>query len=83
MGYFTFHDCDFRLVAPNRAFRHFELCLSEQFGLRAYMNGGWYSITPAEKYLQEHGLVTHLRMALIPIQYTMMAEVNLAQKITQ
>lgn len=53
MGYFTFHDCDFRLSTPNRAFRHFELCLSEQLGLRAYMNGGWYSITLAEKYLQD------------------------------
>ena len=52
-GCFTFHGCDFRLAASNRAFRHFELCLSEQSGLRAYMNGSWHSVTLAEKYLQD------------------------------
>lgn len=51
-GYFTFHGCDFRLAAPNRAFRHFELCLSEKFGLRAYMDGGWYAVSLAENRFQ-------------------------------
>lgn len=57
-GYFTFHGCDFRLAAPNRAFRHFELCLSEKFGLRAYMDGGWYAVTLAENRFQSRGYDT-------------------------
>lgn len=52
-GYFIFHECDFRLVAPQRAFRHFELCLSEAFGLRAYMDGRWYPVELAEGLLQD------------------------------
>lgn len=53
MGYFTFHDCDFRLVAPFKACKNFELCLSEQFGVRAYMAGKWYEVKLADKYLQD------------------------------
>lgn len=53
MGYFSFHDCDFRLAAPLKACKNFELCLSEQFGVRAYMGGKWYDVELAEKYLQE------------------------------
>lgn len=53
MGYFNFHDCDFRLCAPLRAYKKFELCLSENFGLRAYMDGKWYDVELAERYLQD------------------------------
>ena len=52
-GYFTFHDCDFRLSAPNRAFRKFELCLSEKFGIRAFMAGKWYDVSLAENKIQD------------------------------
>lgn len=52
-GYFTFHECDFRLIAPARSFRHFELCLSEKFGIRAYMSGKWYDVELAEGKLQD------------------------------
>lgn len=53
LGYFVFHDCDFRLAAPLRAYKHFELCLSEQFGLRAYMGGSYYPVELAEPFLQD------------------------------
>lgn len=52
-GYFVFHECDFRLVAPNRAYRKFELCLSEQYGLRAYIDGRWYAVELAVSHLQD------------------------------
>ena len=48
-----FHECDFRLVAPNRAYRRFELCLSEAYGLRAYIEGRWYEIELAQRSLQD------------------------------
>lgn len=53
MGFFIFHDCDFRLVAPLRAHKDFELCLSEDFGIRAYMGGKWYPVELVEGYLQD------------------------------
>ena len=53
LGFFTFHDCDFRLVAPLRAYKNFELCLSEQYGLRAYMDGKWFPVELAEPFLQD------------------------------
>ena len=53
LGFFTFHDCDFRLCAPLRAYKNFELCLSEQFGVRAFMNGQWYPIELVENCLQD------------------------------
>jgi hypothetical protein len=53
MGYFTFHDCDFRLGSPLRAFKNFELCLSEQYGIRAYMDGAYYPVELAEDCLQD------------------------------
>ena len=52
-GYFMFHDCDFRLIAPSRSYVDFELCLSERFGLRAYMHGRWYPVELAVGYLQD------------------------------
>lgn len=52
-GYFTFHDCDFRLIAPARSYVEFELCLSEQFGIRAYMGGRWFPVELAVGYLQD------------------------------
>lgn len=53
LGFFTFHDCDFRLCAPLRAYKNFELCLSEQFGVRAFMAGQWYEVELAERCLQD------------------------------
>ena len=53
MGYFTFHDCDFRLVAPLRAYKNFELCLSERFGLRAFMAGKWFDVELVDRVLQD------------------------------
>jgi hypothetical protein len=52
-GYFMFHDCDFRLIAPSRSYVDFELCLSEQFGLRAYMRGRWFPVELCVGYLQD------------------------------
>ena len=53
MGFFMFHDCDFRLIAPARAYKDFELCLSEQFGIRAFMGGRWFPVELAEPFLQD------------------------------
>ena len=52
-GYFVFHECDFRLQAPQRAYRKFELCLSEAYGLRAYLDGRWYPVELADGILQD------------------------------
>lgn len=52
-GYFTFHECDFRIIAPARSFKKFELCLSERFGIRAYMAGKWYEVELAENKIQD------------------------------
>lgn len=53
MGFFVFHACDFRLQAPLRAYKDFELCLSEDFGIRAFMGGQWYPVELVEGYLQD------------------------------
>ena len=53
MGYFLFHECEFRLLAPARSYVHFELCLSEQFGIRAYMGGRWFAVELASGILQD------------------------------
>lgn len=53
MGYFIFHDCDFRLRAPLCACKKFELCLSEEFGVRAFLNGKYYPVELAEPHLQD------------------------------
>lgn len=53
MGYFSFHECDFRLVAPARSYKNFELCLSERFGLRAFMAGKWYDVELVEDLVQD------------------------------
>lgn len=52
-GYFTFHETDFRLVAPNRAYKKFELCLSEAFGVRAFMDGRWFPVELDKPFLQD------------------------------
>ena len=52
-GRFTFHGCDFVLDAPLRACKDFELCLSEKFGVKAYMGGRWFNVKLAEKFLQD------------------------------
>ena len=44
-GVFLFHDHYFELQAPRKAHVHFILCLSEQFGIKAYMNDRFYDVT--------------------------------------
>ena len=67
LGYFVFHNCDFRLIAPLRAYKKFELCLSEQFGIRAYMDGKWYNVELAEPFLQDtiYDTMPHVEKDLI------------------
>lgn len=43
-GVFLFHDHYFELQAPRKAHVHFILCLSEQFGIKAYMNNRFYDV---------------------------------------
>jgi len=43
-GMFLFHDNYFELCAPRKSCVTFILCLSEQFGLKGYMNGRFYDI---------------------------------------
>ena len=44
-GVFLFHDHYFELQAPRKAHVHFILCLSEQFGIKAFMNDRFYDVT--------------------------------------
>jgi len=44
-GVFLFHDHYFELQAPRKSHVHFILCLSEQFGIKAYMNNRFYTVT--------------------------------------
>lgn len=43
-GMFLFHDHWFELIASPKAYKKFTLCLSEQFGIKAYMNGLYYDV---------------------------------------
>ena len=43
-GVFLFHDHYFELVAPRKSCIKFTLCLSESFGLKAYINGVFYDV---------------------------------------
>lgn len=43
-GMFLFHDHWFELCCNQKAYRKFTLCLSEQFGVKAYMNGLFYDV---------------------------------------
>lgn len=43
-GCFLFHDHWFSINAPQKAYKKFTLCLSEQFGIKAYMNGLFYDV---------------------------------------
>ena len=44
-GVFLFHDHYFELQAPRKSHVHFILCMSENFGLKAYMNNRFYDVT--------------------------------------
>ena len=44
-GIFLFHDHYFELQAPRKSCVKFTLCLSESFGLKAYINGIFYPVT--------------------------------------
>ena len=44
-GVFLFHDHYFELQAPRKSHVHFILCMSESFGLKAYMNNRFYDVT--------------------------------------
>lgn len=43
-GVFLFHDHYFELQAPRKSCVKFTLCLSESFGLKAYINGTFYPV---------------------------------------
>ena len=43
-GVFLFHDHYFELHAPRKSHVKFTLCLSESFGLKAYVNGVFYDV---------------------------------------
>lgn len=44
-GIFLFHDHYFELLAPRKSCVKFTLCLSESFGLKAYINGVFYPVS--------------------------------------
>ena len=44
-GVFTFHDHYFEIQAPRKSCVKFTLCLSESFGLKAYINGVFYPVS--------------------------------------
>ena len=43
-GVFLFHDHYFELLAPRKSCVKFTLCLSESFGIKAYMNNQFYDV---------------------------------------
>lgn len=43
-GYFVFHSHDFKLLAPRPAHQKFTLLLSEQFGIKALLDGKYYDV---------------------------------------
>ena len=43
-GVFLFHDHYFELQAPRKSHLHFILCMSESFGIKAYMNNRFYDV---------------------------------------
>lgn len=47
-GSFIYHGFKFNLIAQRAARIKFTLCLSESFGLRAYLNGKYYNVELAE-----------------------------------
>lgn len=47
-GEFIFHGYSFHLEAPRAACRDFTLCLSEQTGVRAFLDGRFHPVTLAE-----------------------------------
>lgn len=47
-GHFVYHGYRFNLLANRSACVRFTLCLSENFGLRAYMGGRYYDVELAE-----------------------------------
>lgn len=47
-GHFIYHGYRFNLIAKRAACVRFTLCLSESFGLRAYMGGRYYDVELAE-----------------------------------
>ena len=44
-GVFLFHDHYFELKAQRKSHVHFVLCLSESFGIKAFMNNRFYDVT--------------------------------------
>ena len=43
-GVFLFHDHYFELQAPRKSHVHFILCMSESFGIKAFMNNRFYDV---------------------------------------
>ena len=51
-GVFLFHDHYFELQSPRRSCVRFTLCLSESFGLKAYLNDTFYPVTLCDTLTQ-------------------------------
>ena len=51
-GVFLFHDHYFEVIAPRRACIRFTLCLSESFGLKAFINGKFYPVSLCDTLTQ-------------------------------
>ena len=44
-GYFLFHDHYFEVHAPRKSYIKFQLCISEEFGIKAYYQGRYYDVS--------------------------------------
>lgn len=51
-GVFLFHDHYFEIEAPRKSCVKFTLCLSESFGLKAFINGRFYSVVMCDTLSQ-------------------------------
>ena len=54
-GSFIYHGYKFGLVSPRSACVNFTLCLSENYGLRAYMDGKYYEVELREPLCDVYG----------------------------
>lgn len=43
-GFFLFHDHWFEVLAPKKAYVNFTICISEQYGIKAYYKGKYYDV---------------------------------------
>lgn len=62
-GIFSFHEQYFELQAPRKSCVRFTLCLSEQFGIKAYKDGVFYDITLCDDYISD--VISSNKMPLV------------------